>query len=72
MLVAPRPKEELIMYLSASHGAIGAVLMIERDTIQTPFYFASRALQGSELNYTPMEKLILALVFAAKRLRRYF
>ncbi|GKB43554.1 reverse transcriptase domain-containing protein [Tanacetum coccineum] len=72
MLVAPRPKEELIMYLSASHGAIGAVLMTERDTIQTPFYFASRALQGSELNYTPMEKLILALVFAAKRLRRYF
>ncbi|GJW52501.1 reverse transcriptase domain-containing protein [Tanacetum coccineum] len=27
---------------------------------------------GSELNYTPMEKLVLSLVFAAKRLRRYF
>ncbi|GJU02027.1 reverse transcriptase domain-containing protein [Tanacetum coccineum] len=72
MLVAPRPKEELIMYLSASHGAVGAVLMTERDTIQTPVYFVSRALQGAELNYTPMEKLILALVCAAKRLRRYF
>ncbi|GKC46471.1 reverse transcriptase domain-containing protein [Tanacetum coccineum] len=35
-------------------------------------YFISRALQGPELNYTPMEKLILSLVFAAKRLRRYF
>ncbi|GJU64282.1 reverse transcriptase domain-containing protein [Tanacetum coccineum] len=33
MLVAPKPKEELIMYLSASHGAIGAVLMTKRDTI---------------------------------------
>ncbi|GKA62916.1 reverse transcriptase domain-containing protein [Tanacetum coccineum] len=31
--VAPRPQEELIMYLSASHGAVGAVLMTERDTI---------------------------------------
>ncbi|GJR54003.1 reverse transcriptase domain-containing protein [Tanacetum coccineum] len=72
MLVAPRPKEELIMYLSASHGAVGAVLMTERDMIQTPVYFVSRALQGPELNYTPMEKLILALVCAAKRLRRYF
>ncbi|GJT05099.1 reverse transcriptase domain-containing protein [Tanacetum coccineum] len=72
MLVAPKPKEELIMYLSASHGAVGAVLMTERDTIQTPVYFVSRALQGAELNYTPMEKLILALVCAAKRLRRYF
>ncbi|GJU31308.1 reverse transcriptase domain-containing protein [Tanacetum coccineum] len=27
---------------------------------------------GPELNYTPMEKLVLSLVFAAKRLRRYF
>ncbi|GJW43191.1 reverse transcriptase domain-containing protein [Tanacetum coccineum] len=71
-LVAPRPQEELIMYLSASHGAVGAVLMTERDTVQTPVYFISRALQGPELNYTPMEKLVLALVFAAKRLRRYF
>ncbi|GKB93307.1 reverse transcriptase domain-containing protein [Tanacetum coccineum] len=72
MLVAPRTKEELIMYLSASHGAVGAVLMTERETIQTLVYFVSRPLQGAELNYTPMEKLILALVCAAKRLRRYF
>ncbi|GJS67585.1 reverse transcriptase domain-containing protein [Tanacetum coccineum] len=72
MLVAPKPKEELIVYLSASHGAISAVLMTERDKVQTPVYFVSRVLQGPELNYTPMEKLVLALVFAAKRLRRYF
>ncbi|GJX17127.1 reverse transcriptase domain-containing protein [Tanacetum coccineum] len=72
MLVAPKPKEELIVYLSASHGAISAVLMTERDKVQTLVYFVSRALQGPKLNYTPMEKLILALVFATKRLRRYF
>ncbi|GKE65219.1 reverse transcriptase domain-containing protein, partial [Tanacetum coccineum] len=35
-LVAPRPQEELIMYVSASHGAVGAVLMTERDMVQTP------------------------------------
>ncbi|GKC69064.1 reverse transcriptase domain-containing protein [Tanacetum coccineum] len=29
-------------------------------------------IHGSELNYTPIEKLVLSLVFAAKRLRRYF
>ncbi|GJY22437.1 reverse transcriptase domain-containing protein [Tanacetum coccineum] len=71
-LVAPRLQEELIMYLSASYGAVGAVLMTERDAVQTPVYFISRALQGPELNYTPIEKLVLALAFAAKRLRRYF
>ncbi|GJW19901.1 reverse transcriptase domain-containing protein [Tanacetum coccineum] len=72
LLVAPKPKEELIMYLSASHRAISAVLMTERGTIQMPVYFICRALQGPELNYTPMEKLVLSLVFAAKRLQRYF
>ncbi|GKC31673.1 reverse transcriptase domain-containing protein [Tanacetum coccineum] len=32
-----------------------------------PIYFVSRALQGPELNYTLMEKLVISLVFAAKR-----
>nr|GEX43194.1 reverse transcriptase domain-containing protein [Tanacetum cinerariifolium] len=72
MLVAPKPKEELIMYLSASYGAIHVVLMTERDTVQTLVYFVSQALQAPELNYTPMKKLVLALVCAAKRLCRYF
>nr|GEV82660.1 hypothetical protein [Tanacetum cinerariifolium] len=72
LLVVPKPKEELIIYLSATYGAISAVLMTKRGVTQTPIYFISLALQGPELNYTPMKKLVLSLVFAAKRLRRYF
>ncbi|GJZ09335.1 reverse transcriptase domain-containing protein [Tanacetum coccineum] len=72
LLVAPKPKEKLIIYMSASYEAVSVVLMTERGTVQTSVYFISRALQGPELNYTPMEKLVLSLVFAAKRLRRYF
>ncbi|GJT94441.1 reverse transcriptase domain-containing protein [Tanacetum coccineum] len=72
MLTAPKGKEELIMYLAAAKEAISAVLMTERDGKQMPIYFVSRALQGPEVNYTPMEKLILALVSASKRLKRYF
>nr|GEX48718.1 reverse transcriptase domain-containing protein [Tanacetum cinerariifolium] len=70
LLVAPKPQEELIMYLSATYRAVNAVLMTERGITQMPIYFISRALQGPELNYSPMEKLVLSLVFAAKRLRR--
>ncbi|GJU60203.1 reverse transcriptase domain-containing protein [Tanacetum coccineum] len=33
LLVAPKPKEELIVYLSASYGAVSAVLMTERGTV---------------------------------------
>ncbi|GKB88332.1 reverse transcriptase domain-containing protein [Tanacetum coccineum] len=72
ILTAPKEKEELIMYLAAAKEAISAVLMTERDGKQTPIYFVSRVLQGPEVNYTPMEKLILALVSASKRLKRYF
>ncbi|GKC58264.1 reverse transcriptase domain-containing protein, partial [Tanacetum coccineum] len=61
MLTAPRGKEELIMYLAAAKEAISAVLMTERGGKQMPIYFVSRALQGLEVDYTPMVKLILAL-----------
>nr|GEX93293.1 reverse transcriptase domain-containing protein [Tanacetum cinerariifolium] len=44
LLVAPKPKEELIVYLSATYGAISTVLMIEKGAIQMPVYFISRAL----------------------------
>nr|GFC36807.1 reverse transcriptase domain-containing protein [Tanacetum cinerariifolium] len=60
------------MYLSATYGVVSAVMVTERGTTQTPIYFISRAFQGPELNYSPMDKLVLSLVFAAKRLRRYF
>nr|GEX91209.1 reverse transcriptase domain-containing protein [Tanacetum cinerariifolium] len=67
---SPKPKEELIVYMSASYRVISAVLMIERGAIQKLVYFVSRALQVLELNYTPMEKLVLSLIFTAIRLRR--
>nr|GEZ89849.1 reverse transcriptase domain-containing protein [Tanacetum cinerariifolium] len=66
LLVAPKPQEEPIMYLSATYGAVSAILMTERGTTQMPIYFISRALQGLELNYSPMEKLILSLVLQRK------
>nr|GEU49970.1 hypothetical protein [Tanacetum cinerariifolium] len=66
MLTAPKEKEELIIYLAAAKEAISAMLMTEREGKQVPIYFVSRALQGPEVNYTPMEKLILALVSAIK------
>ena len=46
--------------------------MAEREKKQVPVYFISRALQKAELNYTTIEKLVLSLVFAVRRLRRFF
>ncbi|GJZ14792.1 reverse transcriptase domain-containing protein [Tanacetum coccineum] len=72
MLTAPKEREELIMYLTAAKEAISAVLMTEREGEKMPVYFVSRALRGPEINYTPMEKLVLALLSVSMRLKRYF
>ncbi|GJV09096.1 reverse transcriptase domain-containing protein [Tanacetum coccineum] len=61
-LTAPREREELIIYLAAAKEAISAVLMTDREGRQIPVYFVSRTLRGPEVNYTPMEKLVLALL----------
>ncbi|GJX60283.1 reverse transcriptase domain-containing protein [Tanacetum coccineum] len=69
MLVAPMEKKELIVYLAAAKETVSAVLMTEREAKQMPIYFVCRALRGPEVNYTSMEKLVLALVHASKRLK---
>ncbi|XP_076914994.1 uncharacterized protein LOC143574204 [Bidens hawaiensis] len=71
-LSAPHTGEPLILYLSASDIAVGAVLLTYRKNVQTPIYYVSRTLSDPETGYSMLEKLVLALVYAARRLRRYF
>ncbi|GJZ57305.1 reverse transcriptase domain-containing protein [Tanacetum coccineum] len=61
-----------MMYLAAANEAVSAVLLTKRNGKQMPIHYVSRSLQGAKTNYAPMEKLALALVHAARRLRRYF
>ncbi|GJT41458.1 reverse transcriptase domain-containing protein [Tanacetum coccineum] len=63
-LTAPREHEELIIYLAAAKEAISAILMTDKEGKQIPVYFVSRTLRGPEVNYTPMEKLVLAFLSA--------
>ncbi|XP_021985709.1 uncharacterized protein LOC110881870 [Helianthus annuus] len=71
-LTAPYEKEPLILYLSSSDKAVGSVLMVERIGVQTPIYYVGRVLTDPETRYSTMEKLVLALLHASRRLRRYF
>ncbi|XP_072089283.1 uncharacterized protein [Arachis hypogaea] len=52
--------------------AISSALVTERNNVQHPVYFVSKTLQHAELNYPRIEKLALALIFSARRLRPYF
>ncbi|GKA05022.1 reverse transcriptase domain-containing protein [Tanacetum coccineum] len=69
-LTALKKEEELMVYLSAANEEISTVLLVEREGRQAPIHYVSKTLQGAEINYPPIEKLALALVHAARRLRR--
>ncbi|XP_027156054.1 uncharacterized protein LOC113756621 [Coffea eugenioides] len=71
-LTAPELGETLFLYLSTCNEAVSAVLVREEAGTQRPVYYVSRALQGPETRYSPVEKLVLALVHAARKLRPYF
>ncbi|XP_071924104.1 uncharacterized protein [Coffea arabica] len=71
-LTSPEVGETLFIYLAAGEGAVSAVLVREEDKLQKPVYYVSRALQGAESRYSAIERYVLALVHAARKLRTYF
>ncbi|XP_027338376.1 uncharacterized protein LOC113852348 [Abrus precatorius] len=70
-LIKPIPNLEMIVYLSVSDHAVSSVLLQETPE-PNPVYFVSRTLQGPESRYQLVEKVVLALVYTARRLRHYF
>ncbi|KAL0428204.1 UNVERIFIED_CONTAM: hypothetical protein Slati_2995200 [Sesamum latifolium] len=64
--------ETLYIYLSASKDAVSAVLVRSGGREHQSVYYVSKVLQGAEPRYSPIEKLALALIVAARKLRPYF
>ncbi|XP_058724210.1 uncharacterized protein LOC131595762 [Vicia villosa] len=72
VLSRPDSNEVLYLYLAVSGEAASAALIRETEDGQKPVYFTSKALQGPEVRYQQIEKIALALITAARRLRYYF
>ena len=72
ILVSPSKGELLTLYLVVSNFSTSAALVREQDRAQQPVYYYSRALRGAKERYPKMEKLVLAWVTIARRLRPYF
>ncbi|POM77457.1 Reverse transcriptase [Phytophthora palmivora] len=53
---------EAVVIVYASDWAISAALVQEYDQIYYPIIFVSRTLKSNELNYSPVEKEVLALL----------
>ena len=60
------------MYLVVSDHAVSAVLVRELRQEQKPVFFVSKAMDETELRYLPLEKAVLAMLQAAKKLPHYF
>ena len=72
ILVSPFEGDLLTLYLAVSDFSTSVVLVRDKDRVQQPAYYCSRALRGAEERYPKMEKLVLALVTVARKLRPYF
>ena len=71
MLTALEPGEDLFMYLLVYDHVVSAVLLRDRR-IQQLVYYISKNLVDAETRYLPLEKLVLALVHATRKLPHYF
>ncbi|XP_026396952.1 uncharacterized protein LOC113291656 [Papaver somniferum] len=64
--------EELLLYLASKPSALSAVLIHVDQGVEKPIYYISKAYNSAEINYSKIEKLIPALVYASFKLRIYF
>ena len=65
-------EETLYIYMSISDAATSSVLVRQENGGQKPVYYPSKALLPTEMRYSPAEKMALALITAARKLRPYF
>ena len=71
MLMTSKPEEDLFMYLSMFDRVVNVVLLRDQG-VQQPMYYISKTLVDAETRYLPLEKLVLALVHATRKLPHYF
>ncbi|KAI3472363.1 hypothetical protein Pfo_031104 [Paulownia fortunei] len=73
VLVAPVPGRPLILYIAAQECSVGTLLAQENnDGKESALYYLSRMITPNELNYSPIEKICLALIFTIQKLKHYF
>jgi hypothetical protein len=68
-LTPPLSEVPLLLYVAASHAAVSAALVQEKQDghtkTQVPVYFVSEVLSPSKRNYTELEKVLYAVLMAS-------
>jgi hypothetical protein len=75
-LTPPSSGAPLLLYVAASHSAVSAARVQEKQDVQVkrqaPVYFVSEVLSLSKKNYTELEKVLYVVLMASRKLRHYF
>ena len=64
--------EVLFAYIAMAPHVVSLPLIRVNTGIQRPVYYMSRSLHEAEIRYLPLEKAILAVVHATRKLPYYF
>jgi hypothetical protein len=75
-LTPPSSGIPLLLYVAASHSAVSAALVQEKQDGQVKrqalVYFVSEVLSLSKKNYTELKKVLYDVLMASRKLRHYF
>ena len=69
---SPEVDEVLFAYIVVALHAVSLVLIRVDSDIQRPVYYVGKSLHEVEVRYLPLEKAILAVVHATRKLPHYF
>ena len=76
ILVAPLPKEPILLYIATTNRVVSDVIVLERDEegklVQRPVYYLSEVLSASKQNYPHYKKMAYGVYMSAKKLKHYF
>jgi hypothetical protein len=78
VLVAPKEKEPLRLFIAATHQVVSTILVVEKSEegkahdVQRPVYFISEVLSPTKQRYPHYQKLAYSVFTIARKLRQYF
>ena len=72
IMSSPVVDEVLFAYITIALYAISLMLIRVDNGIQRPVYYVNKSLNEANVHYLPLEKAILAMVHATRKLPHYF
>ena len=72
IMSSPKADEVLFAYIAVTLHVVSLVLIRVDNGVQWPVYYVSKSLHETKIRYLPLEKAILVVVQATRKLSHYF